>query len=209
MASMALPRVFVRNILARVADADLWALLRGFSLEHSVMKIHPVRKPPAQTAADSPMLVYFECRDDSSCSALIALLDGQHFPGICKYALKAEMATPRLERQSASKSMANVRTVGPRPCPVPAPPPPPWQGLPIPPPPPPGVQRVIRPAARPVRPARPVPSSIPTMPPAGLGAQPDACQPEADVGDDGGLQLRLSFSLLFLFRSVLVKKEVD
>ncbi len=98
--------------------------------------------------------------------------------------------------------MANVRTVGPRPCPVPAPPPPPWQGLPIPPPPPPGVQ----PAARPVR---PVPSWIPTMPPAGLGAQPDACQPEADVGDDGGLQLRLSFSLLFLFRSVLIKKEVD
>ena len=107
MASMALPRVFVRNILARVADADLWALLRGFSLEYSVTKIHPVRKPPAQNAADSPMLVYFECRDDSSCSALIPLLDGQHFPGICKYALKAEMATPRLERQSASKSMAN------------------------------------------------------------------------------------------------------
>ena len=40
----------MRNILARVGEADLWALLRGFGLEFSVTRIHAVRKPPTQVA---------------------------------------------------------------------------------------------------------------------------------------------------------------
>ena len=213
----------MRNILARVGEQDLWALVRGFSLEYSVTKIHAVRKAPGQTAADSPMLVFFECRDDSSCSALMALLNGQHFPGICKYPLMAEIATPRMERASVSKTNPPVRTVGPRPGPVQPLQPqqplqPPWHGLPIPPPPPPGVQRVVRPPrppARPARPVRPVPSSIAT--PSTSHPLPDACQPKADVGGDGGMPLRLTFIfVLFLFRICTVfiskcldKKEVD
>ena len=176
-------------------------------------KIHAVRKAPGQTAADSPMLVFFECRDDSSCSALIALLNGQHFPGICKYPLVAEIAAPRMERASISKTNPPVRTVGPRPGPV-QPLQPPWHGLPVPPPPPPGVQRVVRPVhPPPPRPVRPVPSSIAT--PSASHPLPDACQPKADVGDDDGMPLRLTFIfvlfyfvfVLCLFRSVLIKRK--
>ena len=160
---MALPRVFVRNILARVGEADLWALLRGFGLEFSVTRIHAVRKPPTQVAEDSPMLVYFECKDDSSCNALISLLNGQHYPGICKYALVAEVAIPRTSSTSKSqpsRPTVSPKEVGPRPRPalVPTPPncPPPWFGVPIPPPPPVPKQEV--------RPAQPVQPLLPQTP---------------------------------------------